>query len=234
MTDRTVPPSNCWELVEQVLPVCDRVLLFGPPGVGKTHAATRLGRRPHQPVASCTVTPETPAAELRGFYVPRGNEFVWHDGPATACWRTGGRLVLNELERAGGDLLAYLLAVCDDPAVARLTLPSGETVSPAAGFAVVATMNGHPDALDPAVRDRFPVRIAIDQVAPGAVAALPPDLREVARRTATHTDPARRVSFRAWAEFHRLRAALGPQVAAQAVFGPRAADVLNALLIGKA
>src|SRR5438067_2368000 len=126
------PPSpnrkkiDCWTLANVVLAQSPRVLLHGPPGAGKTYAATRFGLRPGQPVASCTLTPETPAAELPGFYVPRGNEFVWQDGPA------------------------------------------------------------------------------------------------------------RRVSFRTWSEYAKLRALVGSDVAARAVFGNRSDDVINAFLIGKA
>jgi MoxR-like ATPase len=209
------------------------VLLHGPPGTGKTYAAVRLGPRSDQTLASCTLTPETPAAELRGFYVPRGHEFVWQDGPAITAWRTGGRLVLNEIDRATGDLLSFLLAICDDPQFAQVTLPNNETVRPAPGFTVVATMNSVPDDLDFALLDRFPVRVHIDEVAPGALNSLPQDLREVAARSGVLTDPARRVSFRTWSEFARLRAVIGQEVAAKAVFGNRTDDIVNAFLIAK-
>jgi hypothetical protein len=230
----TKKKPDCWTLTTAVLAQSPRVLLHGPPGSGKTYAATRLGLRPGQAVASCTLTPETPAAELRGFYVPRGNHFEWQDGPAVTAWRTGGRLVLNEIDRATGDLLSLLLAICDDPLFAQLTLPSNETVRPAPGFTVVATMNSVPDDLDFALLDRFPVRIHVDEVAPGAIASLPDDLRDVAARSAVLAETARRVSFRTWSEYARLRAAIGPDLAAHAVFGNRTQDILNAFLIGKA
>jgi MoxR-like ATPase len=236
----TAPPAahakkkiECWTIASAVLNQSPRVLLHGPPGTGKTYAATRFGLSCGQSVASCTLTPETPAAELRGFYVPRGNEFVWQDGPATTAWRTGGRLVLNEIDRATGDLLSFLLAICDDPLFAQLTLPNNETVRPAPGFTVVATMNSVPDDLDFALLDRFPVRIHIDEVAPGALNSLPPDLRDIAAKSGVLADPARRVSFRTWSEFAKLRATIGQEVAARAVFGNRTDDIVNAFLIAK-
>lgn len=232
-TTATKKKIDCWTLASAVLTKCPRILLHGPPGSGKTYAATRLGLHSGQSVASCTLTPETPAAELRGFYVPRGNHFEWQDGPAVTAWRTGGRLVLNEIDRATGDLLSLLLAICDDPLFAQLTLPSNETVRPAPGFSVVATMNSVPDDLDFALLDRFPVRIHVDEVAPGAIASLPDDLRDVAARAAILPDAARRVSFRTWSEYAKLRAAIGHEMAAHAVFGNRTQDIINAFLIGK-
>lgn len=224
---------DCWQVASAVLTHSPRILLHGPPGTGKTYAATRIGLCPGQTVASCTLTPETPAAELRGFYVPRGNEFVWQDGPATTAWRNGGRLVLNEIDRATGDTLSFLLAICDDPLFAQLTLPNNETVRPTQGFTVVATMNSVPDDLDFALLDRFPVRINIDEVAPGALNSLPPDLRDVAAKSGILADPARRVSFRTWSEFAKLRSVIGQETAARAVFGNRTDDIVNAFLIAK-
>jgi MoxR-like ATPase len=224
---------ECWPIASAVLAHSQRVLLHGPPGTGKTYAATRLGLQNGQLVASCTLTPDTPAAELRGFYVPRGNEFAWQDGPAATAWRTGGRLVLNEIDRATGDLLSLLLAVCDDPLFAQLTLPSNETIRPAAGFTVVATMNAAPDDLDFALLDRFPVRIHVDEVAPGALQSLPADLRDIAAKSGVLADASRRISFRTWSEFAKLRASIGAESAARAVFGNRTDDIINAFLIAK-
>lgn len=225
---------TCWQIAEAALSQRPRVLLYGNPGTGKTFAATTFGVKTGQDVYSITVTPETPAAELRGMYIPKGDRFEWVDGPAVQAWRTGGRLVLNEIDRAGGDLMSLLLAICDDPQFARLTLPTGETVRPAAGFSVVATMNAVPDDLDFALLDRFTICVHIDQIANGALETLPADLRSVAMKTSPVQNNDRRISFRAWHEYAALRALLGGDLALLAVFGPRAQDVLNSYLIGQA
>jgi hypothetical protein len=94
-------------------------------------------------------------------------------------------------------------------------------------------MNSVPDDLDFALLDRFPVRIGIDEVAPGALGSLPADLRDVAARSGVLTDPARRVSFRTWSEFAKLRASIGQEIAARAVFGNRTDDIVNSYLIAK-
>jgi MoxR-like ATPase len=186
-------------------------------------------------VYAITCTEEMAAAELRGHYVPNGDKFVWQDGPALSAWRSGGRLVLNEVDKASADALTFLYAVLDDRDSAHLTLPTGEDVAPAAGFSVVATMNGDPAVdLPPALRDRFPVCIEVAAVHPDALRQLPDDLRAAAERSVLATEPERRTSIRVWLEFARLRLAVGPEVAAVACFGARAQDVLNGLKIGGA
>lgn len=166
---------------------------------------------------------------------------MWHDGPAIAAWRIGGRLVVNEIQRGGADCHALLLAITDDPEIAQIDLPSGEKVKPAAGFAVVATMNGDPkEVLDPALQDRFPVTINIDKVHPEAIAQLPPDVQQAAEKTALIDNEERRISVRAWYAFVHLRQKLmksyseqeAQQLAATAVFNTRAQDALDALVIG--
>ena len=225
--------TTCWDLAAAVIPHTPRVLLHGPPGTGKTTYALTAGLRPGQTAVAITLTEETPGAELRGMYVPEGRSFVWHDGPVMGAWRSAARLVINELDHGSGDVLSLLMALVDDPTTACLTLPTRETVRPAKGFTVIATMNGDPEGLPPALRDRFPVAIEIDTVHPDAVALLPADVRQAARATAV-LPAERRVSVRSWTMFAELRAVIGSDGAARAVFGRRATDVLSALRLASA
>src|SRR5207244_1607050 len=119
---------------------------------------------------------------LRGHFIPKGQEFIWMDGPALTAFRLGSRLVLNEIDKASGDALTFCHALLDDPGIARITLPTGETVIPHEDFHVIATMNGEPEDLPDALRDRFAVRIHIDKLHPEAVEALPKDLHKIARK----------------------------------------------------
>mgnify|MGYP001605112979 CR=1 FL=1 len=225
---------SCWQVAEAVLPVSPRILLVGAPGTGKTFAGAKFGLHPNQRVYAVTLTEEMPSAELRGHFVPVGSEFKWMDGPALLAWRQGARLVLNEIDRASGDILTFLMVILDDVETAMITLPTGETVRPVKDFSVVATMNGDVlTDLTPALRDRFPVTIDIDEVHPDALARLPKALRSAAKST-TLTEPQRRLSVRVWLEFVRLQPQIGDELAMRACFGKRADDAFNALKIASA
>jgi MoxR-like ATPase len=216
-----------WGVAEAVVRAgTGNTLLYGPPGTGKSYAAQSGAGD----VFNVTITPETPAAELRGHYHPRGGEFVWVDGPVVSAMRRGARLVLNEVDHAGGDTLSFLLAALDNRESCRITLPSGETVRPAAGFHVVATMNGAPSDLLPALRDRFAAAIEIAGVHPAAIERLSPDLRNAAKGTVA-ADDASRITLRSWLCFDTLRPLVGPETAAQAVFGTDWRAVLDSLTV---
>lgn len=225
---------STWDLAEKVLPVAPRILLYGPPGCGKTHVATHLGlRTARQKVQSVTLTEETPASDLRGMFVPKGGDFIWHDGPGVRAWRSGDRLIINEVDHASPDVWSFLLSLLDDPEVAFETLPNGDTVRPKAGYHVVATMNGVPEDLTEALRDRFTIALNIAEPNPAAIQALSEDLRDAAKGTVTLRG-ARHIGMRSWFAFDHLRDSLGAEVAAQAVFGERASSVLTSLKAGGA
>ncbi len=219
-----------WTLIERVLAcmALSRIYLFGPPGVGKTYMAYEFGRV-QQGVYACTLTPDTPAAELRGSYIPQGDTIVWHDGPVIRAMREGARLVLNELSHASEDALAFLYPVLEHPDTARLTLPMGETIIPTPGFHVIVTDNLAPDDLPPALRDRFDAQLEIREPHPDALARLPEDLREVARR-GMGLDEERRVSVRPIIAINSLRDEFGLRDACLIVLGAaRGAHFFDAL-----
>jgi DNA polymerase III delta prime subunit len=215
-----------WPHVEQVAPYARLMLLYGPPGTGKTTAACKLGNPEN--LYNVTLTEETPAAELRGHYVPRGGEFLWQDGPAMRAFREGARLVLNEIDKASSDALSFCHALLDDPGMSAITLPTGETVTPHGGFTVIATMNGVPEDLPEAMQSRFSINYEIETPHPDAIRTLPEELRGPAMDS-IKGDPDRRIGFREWKAFAFLSEKVDKKVAAQAVFGSRARDILTTL-----
>ena len=215
-----------WNRIETVIAESRMVLLYGPPGTGKTTAAVRAG----SPASffNVTLTDESPAAELRGHFVPRGGDFVWMDGPAMRAFRDGSRLVLNEVDKASDDALDFLHALLDDADMAAITLPTGETVNPGPAFQCIATMNGQPEDLPDAVLSRLATRLEILEPHPAAIAHFPVAVQDAIRGT-IGVENDRRSELRAWNAYLKLAAKVGDETAALAVFQHRAQEVLNAV-----
>jgi MoxR-like ATPase len=230
--------GQCWrDLTDVMAAGINRVLLYGPPGTGKTYAALRFGKvRGHAERLVCTEDLTT--GEITGTWMPVGEgTWRWREGPAIRSWHAengrGGRLVVDEVDRASGDALSTLLAMTDSIDSARWRNPeTGEWVVPGPDFSVVMTTNlDDLDELAPALRDRFAVSIRIDQPHPSAVRTLSSDLREPAL-AGSLPDASRRVSLRSFYAFDQLRSHCGAQRAAHLVFGDQGVSVLDALVIG--
>lgn len=229
---------ECWrDVVDALSAGIDRLVLYGPPGTGKTYGALRMAvgtEGAHRVVCTEDMT----AADVTGCWMPTAQgAFEWLDGAALRSWRgdgtRGGRLVVDEADRATGDVLALLLAVCDTDGSARFDHPAtGEAVAPLDGFSVVMTTNlEDPGELPDALRDRFPVMVKIDEPHPDAVARLPEDLRAAAA-AAAGAPADRRASLRAFYAYAQLREHLEPQRAARLAFGRlRGQEIADALAI---
>lgn len=223
-----------WPLVEAIVRGSRMTILYGPPGTGKTTAAVNAARSLGRSVYNVTLTDETPAAELRGHFIPQGSEWHWMDGPALSAFRNGGMLILNEIDKASLDTLDFLHGLLDDSTMAMMTLPSGETVFPHADFAVVATTNRTPQDLPEAIADRLAAAIHIRTPHPDAIASLPADLQDAARNSAGNDpDPDRPATLRRWKVYAGLRETVGTEAAAKAVFGHRWSEIADALALGE-
>lgn len=235
-TYQNLPP--CWQDVHDALAAgIDRLILFGPPGTGKTFAGLHIGDT-QGGAFRLICNEDMTAADVTGNFMPTADgTWKWNDGAVVKAWQgdgiTGGRVVADEVDRASGDVLSLLLAMFDTPKSASWQHPeTGRTYRPRDGFSVVMTTNVEEmRELPVALRDRFPVAIRINTPHPDALLGLSDDLRGPAAASAD-ADPSRRFSVRTFMAFDKLRAAgMDPARAATMVFGKRAADILDAIAV---
>jgi len=148
-----------------------RTLLYGAPGTGKTTYALSLSSESER----ITLTQGQFPDALLGKFLLRDGSTYWANAPATRAALKGCPLVLDEIHKAGGELDSTLQAILDDESVCRLNLDNGETVTPAEGFRVIATMNGSPDQLAEAVLDRFDIVLKCNTPHEGILRRLSPE-----------------------------------------------------------
>lgn len=236
---------TCWELLDTILAGDTyRSLLHGPPGTGKTTAYKKWADANGWELISMTMTEEMAASELRGYFMLKGNEFVWHDGFISRAFRMshdpnvkGVVILVNEVDHTGPDAMTFLHNALDDPELSRLYLPTDEVLTPAPGkIRFGATMNGLPADLPEAVADRFPVAIYTDQIHPDAMRKLPKKLRKHAHSCVFSSQVERRVGFRKFLALAQLleQKELPEREAFQAVFGGRSEEMFRAIKLADA
>lgn len=239
MENPTTTLPACWQDFHDVLDAgIDRVILFGPPGTGKTYAGLHAGNVSAGSFR-LACTEDMTEADIRGMWMPNGNgTWNWHMGAAMKAWQgdglNGGRLVVDEVDRASGDAESIMLAVTDTVESSKWEHPeTGRLIRPLAGYSVVMTTNIEDMRdLPTALKDRFPVAIRINTPHPDALLCLPEDLRAAAAASAD-ADPDRRFSIRTFQSFAKLRSSMGAERAAKLVFGRVASDIMDAIAINK-
>lgn len=194
-----------WNTVDALLsnPGLRVAFLWGPPSVGKTYAAQRVGLN-GRTAFSFTCTQETPAIDLLGCYQIKGGDSVWVDGPMTLAARSGGRCVVNEVSRASDDVQSMLYGITESSRTASLTLANGEVLTPSDGFQVFITDNAGPEGLPEALQSRFDIKLAIDKPSVEALATFPESMHESILATLLVADLSRRCTLREWDAYFRL------------------------------
>ncbi len=148
------------------------VYISGLSGNGKTfmveQAAAKLGRE----FIRVQINPETDEDDLLGGFRLINGETVFSKGPVLKAMENGAVLLLDEIDRATNKIMCLQGILEGKPVVVKKT---GETISPAPGFNVIATANtkgkGSEDGrftaasiIDDAFLERFTV--AVDQQFP--------------------------------------------------------------------
>lgn len=234
-TETTALPE-CWKALEDCLNAgIDRVILYGPSGIGKTYAGMTLGKV-DAGAFRLVCTEDMTNMDVTGGFMPNGKGgFMWLDGSALKAWKgngtEGGRLIVDEVDKASGDVFATLLAMLDSPESASFEHPeTGEVIRPLGGFSAIMTTNiENMGELPTALADRFPIRIRINEPHPSALLRLSPDLRKYAVRMADAGDD--RISLRAFIALDKLRTSVGMERACSLTFGDRSRQILDALAI---
>ena len=205
-----------WELNKTLLNTSCHICFYGPPATGKTKTSLQIRGGFRVPM-----TEDTPAAELRGHFIPaEGGGFKWHDGPAVKSMRMGTATTIDEIDKAGGDALAMMLAIADT--TPEITLPTNETITAEEGFCITATTNARPSALSPALRDRF-LWVEVLWPNPDALNGIAPIYQRAARRdlySPRSDNEPNRFTVRDWMRLSHLTNEIGQDNAIAAVVGP--------------
>jgi DNA polymerase III delta prime subunit len=207
----TIPRDKLPIMLPVMLEDRRAVILAGPPGTGKTtlayNTAISMGRTFYK-VAS---HPDATYGELVMSAMPYGGNWRTIAQPVLRAFGydvmadgtigrvdDGGILCLDDIHQAGPGMVATMYTALDAGVGGRVTLPNGMAAVAGKDYGCVCTMNGSPDDLDPAVRDRAVAVVPV--LAPGTPQfnILHPLARSMARIDYDGRTAQPKATFREW------------------------------------
>lgn len=177
--DRTF--TRMWET--KIVPeYIDRVLFHGYSRTGKSTLIHRLTGSER-----ITFHEQMPLEDLIGGLQLVNGSTQWVDGPAVRALRKGIPLQIDELDNIPIECRTMVYALMDKPAA--ITLPTGERVTAAKGYCVLATQNPAPDVLPHPIFDRIDVFLKVTTLSEGIAKHLGPQLAATAQNVIAHGQP---------------------------------------------
>ena len=148
------------------------VYISGLSGNGKTFMVEQAAAKLNREFIRVQINPETDEDDLLGGFRLINGETVFSKGPVLKAMENGAILLLDEIDRATNKIMCLQGILEGKPVLVKKT---GETITPASGFNVIATANtkgkGSEDGrftaasiIDDAFLERFTV--AVDQQFP--------------------------------------------------------------------
>ena len=139
------------------------VLLYGPTGPGKTTSAIAYAASKKLPVFMVSGTVSLESSQLFGRYIPDGSGgFAWQDGGVTELVRSGGVLILDEVNFIPSKIATVLFPLLAQTRHITLLDHKGETIKAHPNLLIVGTMNpGYigTQELNAAFRNRFSIQV---------------------------------------------------------------------------
>ena len=138
-SDCFVETGRNWRFIDQIVKE-ERffpMYVYGISGLGKTMQIEQACAKHKRPFFRAQITKDTTSEELVGSYSLINGNTVWVDGPILKAYRSGGILLLDEIDL--NPSLMVLQGVLENKSI--YVFQTGELVRPKKGFQVFATGN---------------------------------------------------------------------------------------------
>ena len=138
-SDCFVEAGRNWRFIDQIVKEGRffPMYIYGISGLGKTMQIEQACAKHRRPFFRAQITKDTTSEELVGSYSLINGNTVWVDGPILKAYRSGGILLLDEIDL--NPSLMVLQGVLESKPL--YVFQTGELVRPAKGFQVFATGN---------------------------------------------------------------------------------------------